>query len=488
MGDVWVISGPRAGAAPSWQFRAGLLWLGILLSPSALAGDSDWSALGQVALGGMAGGVVGLGLWVWLLIRGASRGGWQQAGRVAAGLLLVPLGAVLGAAIVAEVASAAKKMRNTAHARQEQQFRTSPLKLATCGADGEWHATKPQTGSQVDHGLALGADAAPNDPKLRALAEAEPLEMLVRVLDTCTVGLARRDPLPALFRFEVMAPVLAQRLSGLTGPDTPQPWCDLVSHIHMDASVEHLRILHRLKLPMACRKKGQESWSRAAQPGRIKLSAEDEARSLAFYRFVLQTGVALGQPHGAEGTNLLHWVVDCREPRLVLLALQAGSDPGLADPVARITPRLRWLQRRYESAGLCALRNWPDEANEQAVQQVTQLMGPPGAQELNTGSPDTGTTLLWETRRDGAGPQNHALLRELLSLGARLDHRDAKGDTFLQQGPVLDPASLALLAQQPAEVLQALGQAQPVPLVQAARKRGDEGLARLLCQHGAAGC
>ena len=60
---------------------------------------------------------------------------------------------------------------------------------------------------------------------------------------------------------------------------------------------------------------------------------------------------------------------------------------------------------------------------------------------------------------------------------------------------LLDEASLALLAQQPAEVLRRLGQVQPspagtqpVPLVQAARLRGDQRLVELLCRHGAAGC
>jgi hypothetical protein len=189
-------------------------------------------------------------------------------------------------------------------------------------------------------------------------------------------------------------------------------------------------------------------------------------------------------------------VVDCHDPRLVLLALQAGGDPGLADGLSHWTPRVHWLRRAHASGGsACAQQGWPGAEQQQAWQAVQQRMGLPSAQELAVGYQGNGETLLWDVFQSPDRAVKRPLLQQLLALGARPDQRDMSGNSFLQSAPVLDEATLAMLAQLPPDVLRALGQVQPtihqprpVPLVQAARQRGDTGLAQLLCRHGAAGC
>lgn len=420
----------------------------------AWAAHADFTGLGYALLGGAAGFLGGVALLIYLLSNrkpGVASGLAALAQGIVGILAISFAGANLGALAYDFV----KRSDQKRHTADEERYQASSLKLAACSA--------------------IGANSA---TEVRRLAQDAPELWLTRLASECGLkGPANPDVYLAMM----------ERLSAHQPPKAGSgSYCMVLSETHAARALPQLQALIDARLPWDCpAADGTPGWHGAVN------DSPDRERDLQWLALLRKAGADFSL-HTPTNGHLLHRIAPCGAPATILAALEAGADPGRANPQAISSPRVQWALRRHAPPSeACAVERFEHPLDRAAVARVDALIGPLSAQDVNQQARGGETPLFAVYGR----PREMAVL---LRAGARIDTRSTDGRTFLHAAQKLSPDAIALLAAQPAEQLRALGRRPPSAtpdgrapqpsLLEVARQRGDTALEALLCANGAEGC
>lgn len=439
----------RAAQAIGTALGAALGWL----PADARAAHADFTGLGYALLGGGAGFLGGVALLIYLLSKrkpGVANGLAALAQGIVGMLAISFAGANMGALAYDFV----KRSDQKRHTADEARYQDSSLKLAACSAIGTNSATE-----------------------VRRLAQDAPEFWLTRLASECGLrGPANPDVYLAMM----------ERLTTQGPPKAGSSYCMVLHQTHAARALPQLQALIDAKLPWDCpAPDGTPGWHEAVN------DSPDRERDLQWLALLRKAGADFSL-HTPTSGHLLHRISPCGAPATILVALEAGADPGLANPQAIGSPRVQWALRRHAPASEgCAVERFEHPLDRAAVARVDTLIGPLSEQDVNQQARSGETPLFAAYGR----PREMAVL---LRAGARIDTRSADGRTFLHAAPKLSPDAIALLASAPAEQLRALGRRPPgaspdgrapqPSLLELARQRGDTALEALLCANGADGC